>query len=331
MASTSAPPSAASLTAAPIRSIQPGGGLCMSLELAWGRCRRALLRLFRPGYVRRMALLRQGTCLGCCHDIIDPRDLKYYRNVCGHWFAEQDDRFRWRDRLRLARAGLAELVCFSLLFAALALACGLLGWWAHALFFLPLAVVVALWLFVFSFFRDPERVIPADGSAVISPADGTVREVGEVADPDFPGGRAFLVSIFLSVFNVHVNRIPRTGRVKGVSYYPGCFLDARRPECGVRNEQLWIDLEDGRTGAPMRLKQIAGAIARRIVCWLRPGEEVRAGDRLGMIKFGSRTDLLLPVEPVAEALVRVGDKVKGGSTILLRLRDPNASPHRSPP
>ncbi len=184
---------------------------------------------------------------------------------------------------------------------------------------------VAAWLFILSFFRDPERAIPADADAVVSPADGTVREVGEVADPDFPGGRAFLVSIFLSVFNVHVNRLPRAGRVTGLHYYPGCFLDARRPECGVRNEQFWIDLSDGATGVPLRVKQIAGAIARRIVCWLRPGEEVRAGDRLGMIKFGSRTDLLLPVESVGEVLVRPGDKVRGGSTILLRLKGTDVS------
>jgi phosphatidylserine decarboxylase len=302
----------------------------MSLELAWGRCRRSLLRLFRPGYARRMALLRQGTCLDCCHDAVDARDLKYYRNVCGHWFGEEDDRFRWRGRLRLARAGLAELVCFSLLFAVLALASTVLGLWVHPLFYVPLAVVLVLWLFVFSFFRDPERMIPSDADAVVSPADGTVREVGEVADPDFPGGRAYLVSIFLSVFNVHVNRVPRTARVTGLHYYPGCFLDARRPECGVRNEQFWIDLEDARAKVPMRLKQIAGAIARRIVCWLRPGEEVRAGDRVGMIKFGSRTDLLLPVEAVREVLVRVGDKVKGGSTILLRLRGEPTS-RSSPP
>jgi phosphatidylserine decarboxylase len=292
----------------------------MGLELTWGRLRRAWLRRFRPRYVRRMAALRRGECPGCTHDVIDPRDLKFYRNVCGHWFDEADDRFRWRGRIRLARAGLAEVVCFSLLFGTLALVCGLLAAWVHPAFWAPLAVFVLAWLFILSFFRDPERAIPADADAVVSPADGTVREVAEVADPDFPGGRAFLVSIFLSVFNVHVNRLPRAGRVTGLHYYSGCFLDARRPECGVRNEQFWIDLADGRTGVPLRVKQIAGAIARRIVCWLRPGEEVKAGERLGMIKFGSRTDLLLPVDAVQEVLVRPGDRVRGGSTVLLRLK-----------
>jgi phosphatidylserine decarboxylase len=293
----------------------------MAIELAWGRFRRACLRRLCPGYVRGMAQLRQGDCPGCPHDIIDPRDLKYYRNVCGYRFRDEDDSFRWRGRLRLARAGLAELVLFSLLFAALCGVSIVLGLWVHPWLFAPLAILGPLWLFILSFFRDPERVIPTDPDAIVSPADGTVREVGEVEAPDFPGGRAYLVSIFLSVFNVHVNRLPRSGRVTAVQYYPGCFLDARRPECGVRNEQLWIDLEEA-SGTPLRIKQIAGAIARRIVCWLRPGDEVRRGDRLGMIKFGSRTDLLLPVNAVGEVLVRVGDKVRGGSTILLRLETP---------
>lgn len=308
--------------AAPIKSTQPGGGLCMSFELAWGRLRRVWLRTFRPGYVRHMAALRQGHCPDCAHDIIDPRDLKYYRNVCGYSFRDEDDRFRWRGRLRLARAGLSELICFSLLFGALLTVFVLLGLWSHPLWFGPVALVAALWAFVISFFRDPERVIPTDADAVVSPADGTITRVGEVDEPDFPGGRAFQVSIFLSVFNVHVNRLPRSGRVANLRYFPGCFLDARRPECGVRNEQFWIDLEDGKTGVPLRVKQVAGAIARRIVCWLKPGEEVRAGDRLGMIKFGSRTDLLVPVDAVGDVLVRPGDKVKGGSSVLLRLKSP---------
>jgi phosphatidylserine decarboxylase len=320
MATTAPTPTTAPLTPAPVTSIQPGGGLCFGLEQAWGRCRRAWLRRFRPGYVARMTERRRGACPGCPHDIVDPRDLKLVRNVCGHWFGPEDDAFAWRGRLGLARAGLAEVVCFSGLFGALALLFGLLGAWTHPLFFIPLGVVLVLWLFVLSFFRDPERVIPADPDALVSPADGTVTDVGETADPDSPGGRTFTVGIFLSVFNVHVNRLPRSGRVTALRYYPGAFLDARHPECGVRNEQFRIDLLDGSTGAPVRVKQIAGAIARRIVCWLRPDEEVRAGDRLGMIKFGSRTEVSLPADRVREVCVKVGDKVKGGSTVLLYLR-----------
>lgn len=309
------------LHAAPIASAQPGGGFCMGLELAWGRWRRAWLRRFRPGYVRAMQQKRQGDCPGCPHDILDPRDLKYYRNVCGYRFLPEDDPFRWRGRLGLARYGLAELVCFSLLFFVLSVFFAALGVWLHPLFFVPLVAVLAAWLFVLSFFRDPQRTPPPDPDLVASPADGTVTHLGEVEDADFPGGRAFRVSIFLSVFNVHVNRIPRTGRVARLHYYPGAFLDARDSGCAVRNEQFWTDLADARTGGLIRTKQIAGAIARRIVCWLRPDEEVRAGERFGMIKFGSRTDLLVPADLVRDVLVKVGDPVRGCTTPLLRLRD----------
>lgn len=301
-------------------SVQPGGGFCMSVELAWGRVRRAFLRRCRPDYVRRMAEKRQGQCPNCPHDIIDSRDLKFFRNACGHWFRPEDDPFRWRDRLGFARYGLAELTLFSLLALVLYLLFGMLAAWGYALAWLPLSAVAVVHLEVIYFFRDPERVIPTDPAALVSPADGTVTHVEEVDDADFPAGRALRISIFLSIFNVHVNRIPRTGKVTDVRYFPGCFLDARHADCAVRNEQLWIDLEDAATRRPMRVKQISGAIARRIVCWLKPGQEVRAGERLGMIKFGSRTDVLIPAGNPLDVLVKVGDKVNGGSTVLLRYR-----------
>jgi phosphatidylserine decarboxylase len=301
--------------------IQPGGGLCLRIELAWGRLRRAWLRRFRPGYVRRMLAARLGDCAGCPHDIIDPRDLKLWRNVCGYHFRSEDDAFRWRERLGLARPGLAEVVLFSLLFAAvigLAAALALLADLALGLAALPPAVC---WLELLWFFRDPERSIPIDPQALVSPADGTVTHIEEIEEPDFPGGRALRISIFLSIFNVHVNRIPRAGRVLAVRYFPGAFLDARNPQSAVRNEQLWIDLEETGGGRHVRIKQISGAIARRIVCWLRPGEVVSKGERLGMIKLGSRTDVLLPAEEPRDLLVKVGDKVKGGATILVRVRE----------
>jgi phosphatidylserine decarboxylase len=302
-------------------SIQPGGGLCFRLELAWGRLRRAWLRRVRPGYVRRMLALRQGDCLDCPHDIIDSRDLKFWRNVCGYWFRPEDDDFAWRGRLGFARAGLAELVLFSALLGALLAGFGLLAALVHWSFWVPAAAVALVWAEVVYFFRDPERSIPADPLALVSPADGTVTDVSEVEEADFPGGRALRISIFLSIFNVHVNRIPRSSRVTGVRYFPGAFLDARNPASAVRNEQLWIDLEEVDQPRPLRIKQISGAIARRIVCWLKLGEVVRVGERLGMIKFGSRTDVLVPVGEVAEVCVKPDDKVQGGATILLRLRD----------
>lgn len=305
----------------PPESIQPGGGYCFQIELAWGRLRRWWLRTFRPGYVKSMLAVRQGACPDCPHDIIDPRDLKLWCNVCGFWFHPEDDRFSWRGRLGLARPGLAEVVCFSLLFAAIS---GLVlagALWIHPAVLAGLIVVLPLWLFVFSFFRDPERVIPGDKNVLVSPADGKVTHIEEVAEPDFPGGRALRVSIFLSVFNVHVNRAPRASRIDKVVYYPGEFLDARHGDCARRNEQLWIDMNDLATGRSMRVKQISGAIARRIVCWLKPGDVVAAGERFGMIKFGSRTDVLLPVDVNQEACVRVGEMVQGGSTVLLRWKN----------
>ena len=115
------------------------------------------------------------------------------------------------------------------------------------------------------------------------------------------------------------DRAPRSVRITDVRYFPGGFLDARNPDSAVRNEQLWLDLIDTGSGQPLRVKQISGAIARRIVCRLKVGEIVEKGERLGMIKFGSRTDLLVPVEAGLETLIKVGDKVKGGATLLLRV------------
>src|SRR5262249_28054243 len=196
------------------------------LEVAWGRLRRAWLRRFRPGYVRRMAERRQGQCDDCRHDVIDGRDLKFCRNVCGYHFGPDDDLYRRRGLFPLARAGLAEVVFYSILLLGLAaalavvaallhdpLGCLLLGFGAGA--------AIVLWVFIVSFFRDPERVIPTDTDALLSPADGTIISVGEVEEPDFPGGRAFRVSIFLSPFNVHVNRAPRGGKVVALRYFKG--------------------------------------------------------------------------------------------------------------
>jgi phosphatidylserine decarboxylase len=280
-----------------------------------------MLRRFRAGYVRHMTEKRQGSCADCPHDIIDSRDLKYWRNVCGYWFRPEDDGFRWRDHLGLARPGLAEVVIFTLVFLVLAAPLAVAALVSHAAWWVLFVGLTVVWLGMISFFRDPTRALPSDARALLSPADGTVTHVGVVEEADFPGGKAFRISIFLSIFNVHVNRVPRTGRVVSVRYFRGAFLDARHPDCATRNEQLWIDFEEAGTGRPLRVKQIAGAIARRIVCWLRLGEEVTAGDRFGMIKFGSRTEVLVPAGAAVEVQVKVGDKVKGGATVLLRFQE----------
>ncbi|HMF14247.1 MAG TPA: phosphatidylserine decarboxylase, partial [Gemmataceae bacterium] len=200
------PPGNLVRSSAPITSIQPGSGFCMRLELAWGKVRRTYLRLFRRGYVERMAAQRLGECPNCAHDIVDPRDLKFYRNVCGHYFRPEDDPFHYRESLGFARAGLAELVLFSVLCLAIAVASLVAVNFVHRIFWVSFAVSLAGWAFVLWFFRDPERLIPTDRQALLSPADGTVTHVEEAAEPDFPGGRAFRISIFLSIFNVHVNR-----------------------------------------------------------------------------------------------------------------------------
>ena len=314
---------ASSSTSEVPQSIQPGGfGPFVQLELAWGRLRRRLLRQFRPGYVQRRAELRQGSCSNCPHDVIDSRDLKFFRNVCGFSFRPEDDGFRWRDKIPIARSGWAELIGFSVLFwIALSFFVGLALFFPAPVSYLLDLVAAAhfiVWIFVVRFFRDPERTISTDPTALVSPADGTISHIEEIDAPDFPGGRAFRISIFLSVFNVHVNRLPRSGRVTQVRYFRGTFLDARHADCAVRNEQLWLDMEEP-SGRPIRIKQISGAIARRIVCWLKPGETVRAGERFGMIKFGSRTDILIPAADPREVQVQVGDVVQGGSTVLLRL------------
>jgi phosphatidylserine decarboxylase len=312
------------LTPTPPTSVQPGGhSLATHLEAAWGRLRRACLRRFRPGYVSRSAEKRQGQCADCQHDVIDSRDLKFCRNVCGYHFGPEDDPYRRRGLLPLARAGLAEVVFYSALFLALAAVCGALAVWVHWAWVLGTLTALGLWVFLVSFFRDPERTLPTDTDALLSPADGTVIGVGEVEEPDFPGGRAFRVSIFLSPFNVHVNRAPRGGRVVALRYFKGFFVAATRGDCDKVNEQFWLDLEEP-GGRLVRVKQVAGAVARRIVCWARPNEELTAGQRYGMIKLGSRTDVLMPAGEPMDVLVKAGDKVKGGATILLRFRNGRA-------
>jgi phosphatidylserine decarboxylase len=177
------------------------------------------------------------------------------------------------------------------------------------------AVLAAFFLW---FFRDPERTIPVDAGAVVSPADGKVTDVATVT---VNGEKRKRISIFLSVFDVHVNRSPISGVIRGAHYQPGKFLNAMNPACAECNEQNAITIEG--EGHTMVVKQIAGILARRIVFTKKIGDAVRRGERIGLIKFGSRTDVLL--EPSAEVRVKVGDRVKGGLSILAFL---NAAPQQ---
>jgi len=159
------------------------------------------------------------------------------------------------------------------------------------------------------FFRDPERVIPADAGAVVSPADGKVTDVATVT---VNGEKRKRISIFLSVFDVHVNRSPAAGVIRGAHYQAGKFLNAMNPACAESNEQNTITLEG--EGHTLIVKQIAGILARRIVFTKKIGDPVKRGERIGLIKFGSRTDVLL--EPSGDVRVKVGDRVKGGLSIV---------------
>jgi phosphatidylserine decarboxylase len=178
-------------------------------------------------------------------------------------------------------------------------------WWA--------GILVALGLFVLYFFRDPERRIPADSDAVVSPADGRVVEILDEPLGAKPGKR---ISIFLSVFDVHVNRAPVAGKIARMEYTRGRFMAAWKGKASAENEQNLIAIET--PGGEMHFKQIAGWVARRIVVWKQIGDEVRIGERVGMIRFGSRVDLWLPAE--AEILVQRGQHVAGGATQLARWR-----------
>ena len=173
------------------------------------------------------------------------------------------------------------------------------------------AVLVLLALFVFSFFRDPERVIPSEPGAIVSPGDGRVVVVTDEEDAGRPGKR---ISIFLAVWNVHVNRAPAAGVITRMEYRPGKFLAAMRERASVENEQNVFTLSTD--AGEMVFKQIAGLIARRVVSWKQEGERVARGERIGLVRFGSRVDIWVPKE--AEILVRLGENVKGGSSVLAR-------------
>jgi len=179
----------------------------------------------------------------------------------------------------------------------------------------PAGVCLVLGLFCAFFFRDPERVIPPGEALVVSPADGKVVKVGPAPEGSAAGPGAQQISIFLSVFDVHVNRSPIRGRIERVEYHKGKFMAAWDDKASLDNEQNAVTVERG--GTRVVFKQIAGLIARRIVFKKRPGDAVLRGERVGLIRFGSRTDVLLPA--AAKLRVREGDRVQGGSSVIAEL------------
>lgn len=204
----------------------------------------------------------------------------------------------------IARQG----IVYILLPAGLGILFAALGWWLVAV---PFGIIA---LFMAYFFRDPQRQIPNDPNVVVSPADGRVTRVKRVEEID--DRSPMVVSIFLSPFDVHINRAPIGGKITNVSYTHGKFLMATNEKASLVNEQNALTIEG--EAITVVCKQIAGILARRIVCWKQAGERVSLGERFGLIKFSSRTDLLLPAD--VEVLVTEGARVKGGVSIIGRVR-----------
>ncbi len=192
----------------------------------------------------------------------------------------------------------------------LALVAGVLWALTHVIWLIALPLLLAV--FFLWFFRDPNRVVPQGEGLIVSPSDGLVTEAEWMETTQ---GSRLRVSIFLNVFDVHVNRVPISGTVKVVDYREGGFMNAGNPESVLHNEQTMVVIEGA--GYDVAFKQIAGLLARRIVCNLKEGDTVVRGARMGLIKFGSRCDVLMPAE--ANLRVKVGMRVKGGSTVLASL------------
>ena len=186
-----------------------------------------------------------------------------------------------------------------------------LGWFALA------GLLAAVTGFMIYFFRDPERVISSDLNAVVAAADGTVTDITEIDETELLKTKTRRVGIFLSIFDVHTNRAPIDGRIILRQHREGFCFDARRTECSEKNEAMIWGFENPRVTLVVR--QLTGAIARRIVAWADVGDELKKGERFGMIRFGSRTEVYLPL--AATVVVKVGDHVAGGSTIIARLPD----------
>ena len=220
--------------------------------------------------------------------------------------------------LRFTRHGTREMLIGSLVLAVVAIGLGW-AWWPLALVVIP----VLAWLF--AFFRDPERVVPVEQDTMVSPADGKVSDITEVAHDELLGGPAVRIGIFLSVFNVHINRSPCDGKVIKAEYKRGKFINAmRHGQASEENESNTMVLSEvtGNDRPIAVVKQIVGLIARRIIFTPRVGEVVRRGERIGMIKFGSRTELSIAKWLEPQVQVNVGDTVRGATDVIAVLKNP---------
>ena len=223
-------------------------------------------------------------------------------------------------RIPLTKYGMPQVVVLPLIVVGIMVICFFLG-----REFLPVGAVTiievvlgVIFIWSLAFFRDPYRRVPDDKNLLLAPADGRVTDI-EVVENQCLGGKALRIGIFLSVFNVHINRAPCGVKVEKIIYKKGRFKDARDPQSSRVNESN--DLQMVRCDNPdekLLVRQISGAVARRIVCGAVEGGNLAAGQKFGMLKFGSRTELCLPVSPQAQTLVKIGDKVRAGVTLLVR-------------
>jgi len=226
-------------------------------------------------------------------------------------------------RVPLTKYGLPEVVILPMILIAVMIVA---AWIGLSFFSFRLIVVIELILAIIliwslSFFRDPFRKIPAGSDILLAPADGRITDIETVETQFFPNGKALRIGIFLSIFNAHINRCPCPAAIESITYKKGRYKNAMNPQSGLVNESN--DIFMVRLNEPKQkllVRQISGAIARRIVCDTKPGQKLAGGEKFGMIKFGSRTELYIPAGSDVECLAKVGDKVKAGLTILTRYK-----------
>ncbi len=221
-----------------------------------------------------------------------------------------------KHRGKARRAGTKLILIALALLLILAVGAALV---AGSILKLTVSIIVILWLlfsiFAINFFRDPSPNVPAETSAIVSPAHGTVDVIDETEETQFMGGRCKRISIFLSVMDVHVQNAPIAGRVAYLKHTPGKFVNAMRSDSGLYNENVLAGFESAdQPGEKIAVRLIAGLIARRIIPWITLNDVVQKGERIALIQFGSRADLYLPVSATIQ--VKLGDKVKGGQTII---------------
>jgi phosphatidylserine decarboxylase len=224
-------------------------------------------------------------------------------------------------RIPLTKYGLPQVVIYPVIVFAAMIVFPLI-----TVAFLPVWAVVAIegilaiiLIWVLTFFRDPERNCPADINLLLAPADGHITEIETIDETSFIEGPSLRIGIFLSIFDVHINRAPCNVRIEKITYTKGKYLNAMNPQSGRLNESNELDLV--RADSPndkLIVRQVSGAIARRIVCAAEEGQKLAGGERFGMIKFGSRTELYVPVRENAKCVVQIGDKVKAGLTPLVK-------------